>query len=83
MKRKSVARKQARSKSKARLEAKRPPARTKKKAATREGGTRPPTVGPTPASPAAPKPEPTGPTRIVGQGRTEAPRSEPRRVSPL
>jgi SAM-dependent methyltransferase len=60
MNRKSVARKQARPKSKARLKAKRPPARAKKKAATREGGTRSPTVGPTPASPAASKPGPTG-----------------------
>jgi SAM-dependent methyltransferase len=54
-KRKSVARKQARSKSRARAKAKRPPARAKKIAVTTEGGTRPP------ASPAASKPEPTGP----------------------
>jgi len=61
MKRKSVARKQTQPKSKARLKAKRPPTRAKKKAATREGGTRPPTVEPIPASPAASKRGPTGP----------------------
>src|SRR4029453_8582097 len=60
-KRKSVAGKQARSKSKA----KRAPARPNKKDATGGGERRPPTVGPVPASRAGSKPEPTGPASAL------------------